>query len=79
IKLVWTRGLADGDVGPATGTITMGSGPFAGQALCAVDGTVVRISQDAFQFNVGEVRSGATCGEVHSGTLRGWFSLMSAQ
>ena len=59
----------------ASGKITMASGPLAGQALCAGDGTIVRISNDAFQFNVSGIRSGATCDQVHTGTLRGWFSL----
>jgi hypothetical protein len=75
IKLTWTRSLPDDEQGPATGTLTMGSGPFAGQALCAGDGTVVRISNDAFQFNVSEIRSGTACDQAHTGTLRGWFSL----
>lgn len=77
IKLTWPHGLVDGQTGDATGTFTLGSGPTAGQAFCAGQGTIVRIDDAGFQFNLTGLTSGPNCDQAHTGALRGWFAFSS--
>jgi hypothetical protein len=75
ITLTWPHGLVDGQEGSAQGTFTLGSGPTAGQTFCAGQGTVVRIGDAGFQFNLTGLTSGPNCDQPHPGTLRGWFAV----
>jgi hypothetical protein len=74
IKLTWPNGLVNGQTGPASGMFTLGSGPSAGQAFCVGQGSIVRIEDAGFQFNLTGLKSGSACDQTHAGTLRGWFA-----
>jgi hypothetical protein len=75
MKLTWTKGLLDGQTGAAAGTVTLASGAFAGQTLCAGAGSIVHMPEDhsraTVQFRLEGVSSGATCTTQHTGTLQG--------
>jgi hypothetical protein len=75
LRLTWPRGVVSGKVSPATGTLRLMEGPFAGQSLCAGAGTTIRIprdeSQGTIQFELLDIRSGESCAVAHTGALRG--------
>ena len=73
LHLTWAHGLVDGASSAAAGTLTMGSGPLAGQALCAGNGTRVTIYKDdkGVGLVLGGIASGANCETPMDGTLAG--------
>jgi hypothetical protein len=75
LRLTWAHGVVSDKVAPATGTLRLMEGPFAGQSLCAGEGTVFRIPRDeslgTIQFELAGIRSGDGCTVAHTGQLRG--------
>jgi hypothetical protein len=75
MKLVWRKGLLDGQSGAATGSFVLASGAFSGQSFCAGTGTEVLIPKDqsraSIQFVVTGLASGDACSTVRTGTLQG--------
>jgi hypothetical protein len=75
MKLVWSKGIVDGEVASATATFTAAAGAFAGQPFCAGAGTQVVIPTDtskaSIQFVLDSLASGDGCGVAHTGSLQG--------
>ena len=75
LRLAWPHGVVSDKTSPATGTLRLMEGPFAGQSLCAGAGTTIRIPRDeslgTIQFALLEIRSGEACTVAHTGALRG--------
>jgi hypothetical protein len=73
MDLVWPHGILDGASSSASGTVTMASGPYAGQALCAGNGTSVTIykNDNGVGFVLGGVASGGNCETPIEGALAG--------
>jgi hypothetical protein len=75
LHLTWNQGITNGASGDATGTLTMVTGPFAGQTFCAGNGSQVHIPSDGSvaiaQFELTGLATGQGCTASHTGTLKG--------
>jgi hypothetical protein len=73
MDLKWPHGILDGASSSASGTLTMASGPYAGQALCAGNGTTITIynNDNGVGFVLDGIASGASCQTPIEGTLAG--------
>ena len=75
LSFFWDHGVLNGHVSPATGTLRMATGPFAGQTMCAGEGTQFRIPEDEtqgiIQFRLAGLSGGEACTAVLTGTVQG--------
>ena len=75
LLLDWEHGVVSDKVTPATATLRLNEGSFAGQSLCAGAGTTIRIPKDeslgVIQFELVGIRSGDGCTVARTGELRG--------
>jgi len=73
MDLVWPHGIVDGASTSASGTLTLPSGAYAGQTLCAGNGTSVTIynNDNGVGFVLGGIASGGNCETPIDGTLAG--------
>jgi hypothetical protein len=76
MDLVWAHGLPDGASSAASGTVTPGTGSFAGQTLCVGTGTKVTIytGDNGVGFVLDGLASGANCETPIEGTLTGCWN-----
>jgi hypothetical protein len=76
LHLTWAHGLLDGESSAASGTVTLATGPLAGQPLCAGNGTRVTIykGDKGLGLVLGGLASGANCETPVQGTLAGCWN-----
>lgn len=76
LRLTWPHGLLDGQSSAASGTVTLQTGPLAGQTLCAGNGTRVTIYRDdkGLGLVLDGLASGANCETPVEGTLAGCWN-----